>query len=148
MELPEEIVDIIKQFSKPLGMKPRPTPSCIAIYRSDIFRDYRCECLADWTTSNWCSSSFAPMTVRRGTWVDWLFWKCMFKVQIYGPEASRRWEDTNDTRPYSKSIYPDDHYCFRQGMEINYYAVQMGKWKEMISSDIIIDIEDEMWLRW
>jgi hypothetical protein len=72
----------------------------------------------------------------------------MFKVQIYGPEASRRWEDTNDTRPYSKSIYPDDHYWFRQGMEINYYAVQMGKWKEMISSDIIIDIEDEMWLRW
>ena len=140
MELPEEIVDIIKQFSKPLGMKPRPTPSCIAIYRSDVFRDYRCECLND----------TVHLFGHRETWADWLFWKCMFKVQIYGPEASRRWEDTNDTRPYSKSIYPDDHHWFRQGMEIDYYAEQMGKWKEMIRSDLIefIDVEHERWLRW
>ena len=135
MELPKEIVDIIKQFSKPLGMKPRPTPSCIAIYRSDEFRDYRTETL----------DTDRLLYLHRESWKDWLFWKCMLKVEVYGQESFRRWNYVNDSRPYSKSIYPDEYEWIREGMEINYWTTDIGKWKEYIE---FVDVEDEKWVRW
>ena len=43
MYLPSEIVEIINEYAKPvcrLDWK-KPSPSCIAIYKSDYYRDYR-----------------------------------------------------------------------------------------------------------
>ena len=44
MELPSEICNIINEYAKPvcrIDWKQNPSPSCIAIYKSDYYRDYR-----------------------------------------------------------------------------------------------------------
>tara|TARA_B110001469_G_C9349039_1_gene184104 strand:- start:92 stop:403 length:312 start_codon:yes stop_codon:yes gene_type:complete len=102
------------------------------MYRSDLYRDYR-------TDTGYIVDE--PI-YEVEHWKEWLFWMCMLKVEIYGPEASMHWVDANDTKPYSISIYPDDHHWFRQGMESNYWAFQMGKWKEEIE---FVDVEHERW---
>mgnify|MGYP001429364480 CR=1 FL=1 len=75
MELPSEICNIINEYAKPvcrLDWKKTPSPSCIAIYKSDYYRDYR----SDIIFSNYLRWGRDVEYIDEDTtWDYWCYWR-------------------------------------------------------------------------
>ena len=87
MELPSEICNIINEYAKPvcrLDWKKTPSPSCIAIYKSDYYRDYRTDIIFR-NYLKW--GRIAEDVDEDTTWDYWCYWRGVIiteKHRIYG----------------------------------------------------------------
>jgi len=102
MELPSEICNIINEYAKPvcrLDWKKTPSPSCIAIYKSDYYRDYR----SDIIFRNYLKwGRIAEDVDEDTTWDYWCYWRGVIITEehrMQGPSYAER----GVNRDYCKS---------------------------------------------
>ena len=152
--LPDVLLLVIMEYLGPSSRsnwRTIPSPGAIAMYRSDLYRDYR-------TDSGYSLYGGRPPLLPMyevETWKEWLFWKCMLKVECHEQDNSRPWRTEYDRRIYSQSDYPVgiysqiddlpwDYDLFIKGMEEDYWK-RTGSWRNMVE---FVDVEKEKWLRW
>ena len=101
MNLPIEICHIINEYAKPVtraDWKKNPSPSCLAIYKSDYYRDYR----SDIIFKNYLKWGRDVEDVDEDTtWDYWCYWRGVIKTEehrIQGPSYAERGVNREYTR--------------------------------------------------
>ena len=90
---PSDLVKEINEYTKPIcrvDWRENPSPSCLAIYKSDYYRDYRCDILF---------KSYLRYGRDREdidedtTWDYWCYWRGVLKTEEHkknGPSSAER----------------------------------------------------------
>ena len=101
MELPSDICNIINEYAKPvcrIDSKINPSPSCIAIYKSDYYRDYR----TDIIFGNYLRYGRDAEYIDEDTpWDDWCYWRGVIITELHrklGPSYAERGVNRDYTR--------------------------------------------------
>ena len=93
MELPSDICNIINEYAKPVcrtDWKINPSPSCLAIYKSDYYRDYRTDILV---TNYLKYGRDFEIIDEDTTWDYWCYWRGVIKTEEHrklGPSYAER----------------------------------------------------------
>ena len=101
MNLPIEICHIINEYAKPVtraDWKKTPSPSCIAIYKSDYYRDYRIDIIF----RNYLKWGRDVEDVDEDTtWDYWCYWRGVIITEehrMQGPSYAERGVNREYTR--------------------------------------------------
>ena len=101
MNLPIEICHIINEYAKPVcrtDWKQNPSPSCIAIYKSDYYRDYR----TDIIFKNYLRYGRDVEYIDEDTtWDYWCYWRGVIITEehrMQGPSYAERGVNREYTR--------------------------------------------------
>ncbi len=125
-ELPQEIGTIINEYAKPLcrlDWKKNPSPSCIAIYKSDYFRDYRCDILINHFLKYGRDREEIDEDT---TWEYWCYWRGVIK--------------TEDHRK-------NGHFAAERGVNID-YCFNSGKWNELMNYNCAVRNKIILYEKW
>lgn len=139
--LPHEIESIVKAFAKPFGIRldwrTQPTPSCMAIYRSNEWRDYRTDVIRNGLMG---ACAYDPSIIaeiiedvgnpelanENTTWETWCRWNgILFEYDLY--------HDHDALGPNLE--YVDGYEAF--GVDV-FYERRSGYWQCSSSKDPLI----------